>query len=89
MKCDHAGCDLDSAPIDSKFCLYHHEHEDAPAGNPPQFHVKYYDAKLSKQGSGVQVRSFTDHNEAEQFAAKNKLYARPCKVEVKSIDQTS
>lgn len=47
--------------------------------------VKYYDAKLSKKGRGVQVRSFTDRQEAEKFAAENRIYAGHCRVEPKEI----
>jgi hypothetical protein len=55
------------------------------AANPaPQFRVKYFDARLSKKGRGVQVATFTDRAEAEAFAAKNRIYAAPCKVEVAS-----
>jgi len=43
--------------------------------------VRYYDAKLSKLGRGVQAREFTDRAQAEAFAAKHRLYARPARVE--------
>lgn len=48
------------------------------------FRVRYYDAKLSKKGRGVQVRTFTDRAEAEAFAASNRIYSGPCRVEVAS-----
>ena len=51
------------------------------AQEQPTFKVRYYDAVMSRKGQGVQVRTFTDRGEAEKFAAANKLYARPCKVE--------
>jgi hypothetical protein len=47
----------------------------------PRYSVRYYDRDLSRKGQGVQVATFKDRAEAEKFAAANKLYARPCKVE--------
>ncbi len=47
----------------------------------PRFFVKYYDAKLSKKGRGTQYRWFHVREDAEKFAATNKIYAGPCKVE--------
>lgn len=47
---------------------------------PQRFEVKYYDRKLSRKGRGTQVRVFTDRAAAEEFAAKNRIYAGPCKV---------
>jgi|1185.fasta_scaffold1315097_1 hypothetical protein len=56
-----------------------------PSAPPAEtYRVRYYDRDLSHRGQGVQVRTFTDRAEAEAFAAVNKLYARPCKVEVVS-----
>jgi hypothetical protein len=48
---------------------------------PSTFVVKYYDAKLSKKGQGVQFRRFTTRDAAENFAAQNRIYAGPCTVE--------
>lgn len=45
------------------------------------FRVRYYDRKLSHKGRGTQVRTFTDREEAERFAAQNQLYSEPCTVE--------
>jgi hypothetical protein len=53
-----------------------------PSATPAEtFRVRYYDRVRSHRGQGVQVATFTDRAEAEAFAAVNKLYARPCKVE--------
>lgn len=46
-----------------------------------RFRVRYYDRVLSHKGKGVQVRSFTDREAAEKFAAENQLYSRPCVVD--------
>ena len=46
-----------------------------------KYRVKYYDKQLSRKGRGTQVREFTDKAEAEEFASKNRIYARPCTVE--------
>jgi hypothetical protein len=43
--------------------------------------VKYYDKKLSKRGAGTQVRGFRDRGEADAFAAANRIYGGPCRVE--------
>lgn len=52
----------------------------------PRYRVVYYDAKLSKKGKGVQVRTFEDRAAAEEFASKNRVYARPCRVEEVRVD---
>jgi hypothetical protein len=53
-----------------------------PSAPPAEtFSVRYYDRRLSHRGQGVQVATFATRAEAEAFAASNKLYARPCKVE--------
>lgn len=46
-----------------------------------RYRVKYYDARLSKKGQGVQRKTFDDKEAAEAFAAKNRVYAKPCRVE--------
>lgn len=46
-----------------------------------KFQVRYYDARLSRKGQGVQVKKFKTLEEAEAFASVNVLYAKPCKVE--------
>jgi hypothetical protein len=48
----------------------------------PTYRVKFFDAQASKRGRGVQVAVFADRAEAESFAARNRIYAGPCKVEV-------
>lgn len=55
---------------------------DGGSGTTETFRVRYYDAKLSKKGRGVQVRTFADRAEAEAFAASNRIYSGPCRVEV-------
>jgi hypothetical protein len=47
----------------------------------PRWFVRYYCPRMSKRGQGVQVRHFVNRAEAEEFAAKNRLYSRPAKVE--------
>jgi hypothetical protein len=47
-----------------------------------RYAVRYYDAALSRKGRGVQVCVFRDRAAAEEFAASNRLYGKPCKVEV-------
>ena len=47
-----------------------------------KYRVKYYDAKLSKKGRGVQVAVFDTILDAEEFASRNQIYSRPCVVEV-------
>lgn len=42
--------------------------------------VKYFDARMSKRGQGVQVRRFWTRSEAEEFAGRNRLYGKPCQV---------
>jgi hypothetical protein len=51
------------------------------AGLTERYSVKYFDAKLSKKGRGVQVQHFTDKAAAESFASNNKLYANTCTVQ--------
>lgn len=46
-----------------------------------KFQVRYYDARKSRKGQGVQVMQFATREAAEDFASKNKLYAKPCRVE--------
>lgn len=46
-----------------------------------KFRVRYFDARMSRKGQGVQERRFYCEDEAAKFASKNRLYARPCKVE--------
>ena len=48
----------------------------------PRWSVRYYDAALSRKGRGVQTRVFHDRAAAEKFAASNRVYGKPCKVEV-------
>lgn len=43
--------------------------------------VRFYDAKMSRKGRGVQVRQFFDRETAELFASTHRLYAKPCRVE--------
>lgn len=45
------------------------------------YRVRYYDARLSKKGRGVQVAVFDGLAEAERFASEHVLYNRPCSVE--------
>jgi hypothetical protein len=45
------------------------------------YRVRYFDRELSRKGQGVQFRTFTDREEAEAFASKNVLHAKPCRVE--------
>lgn len=47
----------------------------------PRYRVRYYDKVLSHKGQGVQSRTFDDEAAAAEFASKNRLYAKPCKVE--------
>lgn len=57
--------------------------ENAP--KPVKYRVRYFDAEKSRRGKGgVWSRTFDDREEAENFASKNKLYAKPCVVEVVS-----
>lgn len=49
------------------------------------FRVRYYDARMSRKGQGVQVRTFTDRAKAEDFASQNRIYAGPCRVEAVSL----
>lgn len=44
------------------------------------YRVKYY-----ADGRGVRVATFLDRDEAADFAARNRLHAKPCKVEVVSV----
>lgn len=48
----------------------------------PRYRVRYYDARLSRRGRGVQERVFRDRANAESFAAGHKLYGERCRVEV-------
>lgn len=50
-----------------------------------RYSVKYYDAKLSKKGRGVQVQRFEDKAAAESFAGANILYGHPAKVETVTV----
>lgn len=47
-----------------------------------KYHVRYYDAKLSKKGKGTQVAAFKTRAEAEDFAGRNQIYSMPCRVEL-------
>jgi hypothetical protein len=47
-----------------------------------KYHVRYYDAKLSKKGKGTQVAAFKTRAEAEDFAGRNQIYSGPCRVEL-------
>jgi hypothetical protein len=56
-----------------------------PTGEPDmdsyRYEVKYFDADLSRRGKGgVRTRSFAKREDADAFAAANKLYAQPCTV---------
>lgn len=52
---------------------------------PVKYRVRYFDAEKSRRGKGgVWSRMFDNREEAEKFAAANKLYAKPCIVEVVS-----
>lgn len=53
-----------------------------PTTETALFKVRYFDAKASKRGQGVQTRTFTDRAKADLFAAGRTLYARPATVEV-------
>jgi hypothetical protein len=47
----------------------------------PTYKVRFYSAAASRKGAGVRVAYFSDRAEAEEFAAANRLYAKPCQVE--------
>lgn len=64
-------------------CQLEYGHEGAHEIEPPaRYEVKYYDARLSRKGRGVQVKRFTDRAAAEEFAGRNRLYAERCVVQV-------
>lgn len=56
--------------------------DDATAYNEGRqsFTVKYFNARLSRSGKGVQTETFNDLARAEQFAASNVLYGKPAVV---------
>lgn len=46
-----------------------------------QFQVRYFNPEKSRKGQGVQVMNFNDRADAEEFAKRHQVYARPCRVE--------
>lgn len=47
------------------------------------YRVRYFDAAASRAGKpSIKVALFETRTVAEDFAAKNKLHAQPCRVEV-------
>lgn len=47
-----------------------------------RYAVKYFSPADSRRGQGIQWRRFTDREKAEAFAAANRIYSGPCRVEV-------
>lgn len=45
------------------------------------YKVTYYSPEKSRKGKGVQVMNFNDRADAEEFAKRHQIYARPCEVE--------
>lgn len=46
----------------------------------PRFIVRFYDAKKSRRGNGVQSRTFFDAETAAAFAEGKRLYGKPAIV---------
>lgn len=53
----------------------------------PRFVVKFFEPSASRKGSGVQVRTFVNRKDADDFASGKRLYAGP--AQVKSLEVRS
>ncbi len=53
----------------------------SPAVHAVRYRVRYYDAKLSREGRGSQSRLFDDFAVATEFAARHRYQTKPARVE--------